>query len=210
MPNVPNLMRTSRRLILRDHVDAPTIRAFAENSGWRFVGDTGDAAGAPEGGLCYEAKWAVDDGGSVHYVVDEFADVHYMVTAHAHADAAEATLADIENGLAVWTLDELLDDCYVHVYPAGWAKALLRLGAGAPPHAVEPVVEHVTYSAGHEDAPVRRAALWAMAYTAWPEFENALARIADTDRDPQVAREARLALEQLAESGVIEPGRAQA
>ncbi|MCX5058290.1 HEAT repeat domain-containing protein [Streptomyces sp. NBC_00201] len=199
---MPDLNRTSRRLILRDHVDAAAIRAFTDNAGWTFLGDIDRD---PDRGVFYEAKWDTDTGGSVHYIVDEFADVPYMVVSNDAPDVAEETLSRIEDGLAVWTLDEMLDDCYVHVYPAGWAKSLLRLGAGAPVHAVDSVVSHVVFSSEHDDAAVRRAAIWAMVYTAWPEFEEPLVRLARTDSDAQVAREAQLALEQLAESGVIEP-----
>lgn len=199
---MPDLNRTSRRLILRDHVDAADIRSFTQSAEWTFLGDIDRD---PERGVFYEAKWDTGDGGSVHYIVDEFADVHFMVVAQDDPDAAEATLSRIEGGLAVWTLDEMIEDCYVHVYPAGWAKSLLRLGAGAPLHPEESVVSHVLFSSKHQDPPVRRAALWAMVYTAWPEFKEPLTRLARTDEDSRIAREAQLALEQLAESGVIEP-----
>ncbi|HKQ98564.1 MAG TPA: hypothetical protein VJV75_11875 [Candidatus Polarisedimenticolia bacterium] len=199
---MPDLNRTSRRLILRDHVDAAAIRSFTQSAGWTFLGDIDRD---PERGVFYEAKWDSGDGGSVHYVVDEFADVHFMVVANENSNAADETLSRIESALAVWTLDEMLNDCYVHVYPAGWAKSLLRLGAGAPLHSVDSVVSHVVFSSEHQDAPVRRAAVWAMVYAAWPEFKETLVRLAHTDQDPQIAREAQLALEQLAESGVIEP-----
>lgn len=198
---MPDLSRTSRRLILRDHVNGAEIRSFTQSVGWDFLGDIDRD---PEQGIFYEAKWDSGGGGSVHYVVDEFADVHYMVVANEDLRAAEETLSLIEGALGVWTLDEMLEDCYVHVYPAGWVKSLLRLGAGAPLRAVDSVMEHVLYSSKYQDSPVRRAAVWAMVYAAWPEFKDVLVRLARTDEDPQVVREAQLALEQLAESGVIE------
>jgi len=42
-----------------------------------------------------------------------------------------------------------------------------------------------------------------MVYTAWPNFEDNLTKLARDD-DPQVASEAGLTLEQLVESGVID------
>ncbi|WP_405521762.1 hypothetical protein [Streptomyces canus] len=199
---MPDLNRTSRRLILRDQVDASDIRSFTQSTGWDFLGDIDRD---PERGVFYEAKWDTGDGRSVHYIVDEFADVCYMVVANTDSDEAEETLSQIAGSLAAWTSEDLLNDCYVHVYPAGWAKSLLRLGAGAPLRAEDSVVSHVVFSSEHEDASVRSAAVWAMVYTAWPEFKEAMVRLARTDPDPQVAREAQLALEQLTESGVIEP-----
>jgi len=192
---MPELSRTSRRLVLRDHVAGGDIRSFVEGEGWTFAGQI---ERDPARGVFYEAKWTTPHGPPVHYVVDETADVAYLVVMIGLDDgtqSAEAILSRIEQGLAVWSLDELLTDCYVHVYPAGWAKSLLRLGAGAPPHAVPEFVEHIVFSSQHQEARVRRAALWAMAYAAWPEFMATLTAMADTDEDPEVAREARLALE---------------
>ncbi|MFH8679283.1 HEAT repeat domain-containing protein [Streptomyces lydicus] len=193
-----DLSRMGRRLILRDHVEAGDIRSFTRNSGWTFLGDI---ERDPERGVFYEAKWESGDGGSVHYVVDELADVHYMVVTNEDPEAAEKVRSRIEGALAVWTLDEMLDDCYVHVYPAGWAKSLLRLGAGAPVHAVESVVAHVVFSSEHQDAAVRRAAVRAMAYSAWWEFKESLARLAHTDDDPRIAEEAGRVLELLEGTG---------
>lgn len=184
-PPQPALDRTTRRLILRDHVGNAEIRAFVDASGWTFVGEIDRD---PEQGIGYEAKWATV-GGDAHYVVDEFADVVYLL-------APDAAHASIENALSVWTLDELVEDSYVHVYPAGWAKSALRLGAGAPVVAEERVVDHLMYSSRYADAQVRRAALWAMVYTAWPEFTETLTALA-RDEDPEVAREALAASELL-------------
>ncbi|TCC08112.1 HEAT repeat domain-containing protein [Kribbella soli] len=184
-PPQPALDRTSRRLILRDHVGNADVRAFVDAAGWTFVGQIDRDL---EHGIGYEAKWSTD-GGDAHYVVDEFADVVYLL-------APDAAHASIENALSVWTLDELIEDSYVHVYPAGWAKSVLRLGAGAPVVADERVLDHLVFSAQHADVPVRRAALWAMVYAAWPEFTEALTALA-RDEDPGIAREALDALELL-------------
>lgn len=186
MPTPPSsLDRTTRRLILRDHVGNADIRAFVEAAGWTLVGEI---ERDPEHGMGYEAKWSTADG-DAHYVVDEFADVFYLL-------APDAAHASIENALSVWTLDEMIEDCYVHVYPAGWAKSTLRLGAGAPVVADERVVDHLVYSAKYAEVPVRRAALWAMVYTAWPEFTEAVTVLA-RDEDPVLAREAQAASELL-------------
>ncbi|GHH10965.1 hypothetical protein [Streptomyces lanatus] len=198
---MPDLSRTSRRLILHDRVEGADIQELAQRAGWTFLGDIDRD---PERGVFYEAKWDIGNGGSAHYIVDEFADVPYMVVVHEDPSVTDETLATIEQSLAVWTVDEMLEDCYVNVWPAGWVKALLRVGAGAPLSAVPEIVEHIEFSAEHKYAEVRRAAVWAMTYTAWPEFQGCLTRLSGTDEDEEVAREAGLALEQLAESGVIE------
>ncbi|MBE8522317.1 HEAT repeat domain-containing protein [Amycolatopsis sp. H6(2020)] len=180
----------SRRLIVRDFVEGAAIRSLAEDAGWSLVGEI---ARDPDRGIFYEAKWDTGNGEFVHYVVDEFADAAYLVVAN---ETSDATLSRIEAGLPVWSPAELLEDCYLHVYPAGWARSLRRLGAGAPLTVEEPVLAYIRFSAEHQDAPVRRAAVWAMTYTGWPEFAEVLATLAQDD-DPRVAGEARQALEVL-------------
>lgn len=123
-----------------------------------------------------------------------------MISFHRDAGAAERLAQQIDETLPVWTLDEMLEAFDVNVSPAGWAKALMRLGVGAPLEETESVVSRVRQSVAHRESRVRRAAVWAMVYAAWPVFAEDLAQIARTDSDPQIAREAALAVEKLARS----------
>ncbi|MFD4947394.1 hypothetical protein ACFWNT_33960 [Streptomyces sp. NPDC058409] len=47
---MPDLNRTSRRLILRSHVESGDIRALAENNQWEFIGEIDRD---PEKGIFY-------------------------------------------------------------------------------------------------------------------------------------------------------------
>lgn len=188
----------SRKLVLHDRTEPEEVRAAAERNNWTFAGQIDRDQ---ENGVFHEVRWNTDDGGSVHYVIDEFADVLYLVVRHEDPAAAERLAATIESSLPVWTVDDLLEECYVQVYPAGWAKALLRLGVGAPLEETEPVLAHVRFSAGHRDAEVRRAAVWAMVYAEWPVYREILANLAETDEDQRVSREAALAVEQFDRTG---------
>jgi hypothetical protein len=46
---------------------------------------------------------------------------------------------------------------------------------------------------------VRRAAVWAMIYAAWPAYHGLLMRVAEADTDQEIAQQAALAAEQLSE-----------
>jgi hypothetical protein len=140
-------------------------------------------------------RWDTADGGTVHYIIDDVVDAAYPVARHDDPSIAEQVADRIAAALPLWKLDELLNTFDVNVYPAGWAKALLRLGAGAPKEADDEVVMRVKESIGHTDAQVRVAAVWAMVYTEWPVFRDILAGMAETDTDPEVAARAAKAVQ---------------
>ncbi|MFC8798755.1 hypothetical protein ACFT2C_13555 [Promicromonospora sp. NPDC057138] len=188
---MPVPRHASRNLVLQPSFEPADVRALAEDSGWDFFLEV-DAD--PERGIFYEVRWDIADGGTVHYIVDEVVDASYMVARHDDPSIAEQVADRIAAALPFWTLDELLHDFDVNVYPAGWAKALLRLGAGAPKQADDEVVMRVKESIGHRDAQVRAAAIWAMVYTEWPVFRDILAGM-ETDADPEVAAGAAWAVE---------------
>ncbi|GAA2397495.1 hypothetical protein GCM10010191_00130 [Actinomadura vinacea] len=185
-------MHSSRRLILRSNVVDADIWGFAERQGWTYLGHVPRDS---ERGVFYEARWEVNDGNTVHFVIDEFADVLYMVVQH-HDPKATAKLARrIEDGLPVQSLEALAEEFDVNMYPAGWAKAVLALGVGAPRSMYEEFLNRIRESIGHREARVRSAAVWAMRYAAWPELRQFLERMAQSETDPDVAGEIARAME---------------
>ena len=189
-------------MVLRDAVEVGEIRSLAARLGWNYVGDIDRD---PERQVFYEAKWEVGGDVTAHYIVDELVDERYMVVAGDKESPVEDVVAKVEEHLDVWPFHDLLDEFDVSVHPAGQARSTLRLGAGSPLSADEEVLIRVRESAHHGDAAVREAALWAMVYAAWPEYRDDLAVLAGSDPVPEIARQAGLALRQLAEDGVIEP-----
>lgn len=182
----------SRNVVLREEVDPAAVRAVADQSGWIFFVQV---ESDPERGVFYEVRWDVPGGGTVHYIIDEVVDCVYIVARHDDRSIADRTAGEIATRLSSWTLEEMLHDFDVNVYPAGWGKALLRLGAGAPIQENEEVVIRVRESVQHKDPQVRQAAIWAMVYTEWPVFRDVLLSMAEADSDPEVARAAARAME---------------
>lgn len=183
----------SRNVVLREEVEPSAVRAVADRNGWIFFAQVDRD---PERGIFYEVRWNVPDGGTMHYIIDEVADCVYVVARHDDCATAERAVGEVARQLPSWTLEEMLHDFDVSIYPAGWERALLRLGAGAPVQENEEVVIRVRESVQHKEAAVRRAAVWAMVYTEWPVFRDVLASVAETDSDTEVARAAALAAEQ--------------
>lgn len=182
---------SSRNVVLRDHVSAAEIRAAAERNGWVF---SGEIERDPEHGIFYEARWDVGDHGAVHYVVDEFADVRYMVALNADTRSADAMAEEIAASLPSWSLDELLEELDVNIYPVGRAKSLMRLGVGSPRETDKTFVMRVRETITEFEARVRRAAVWAMVYTEWPAYRDMLAQMSRDDDDPEIRNEATAAV----------------
>ncbi|GAA1382100.1 hypothetical protein GCM10009639_00800 [Kitasatospora putterlickiae] len=187
---------TGRRLILRDSVDNAGIRAFAEADGWTYQGDI---ARDPANQAFYEAKWSLPGGLSAHFVADEFVDARYLVVAGDDDAGVQEASARLEAALDVWSVADLETNFDVCVYPFEQARSVLLLGAGSPERAVDSVFTRVLEAVRHKEPRVRRAAVQAMVYAGWPEYREPLAELAARDADPEVAREAGLALRVLEE-----------
>ncbi|MER7706369.1 HEAT repeat domain-containing protein [Kitasatospora sp. NPDC097605] len=185
-----------RRLILRDSVDNAEIRAFAEAEGWAYQGDI---ARDPASHAFYEAKWSLPGGLSAHYVADEFIDARYLVVTGDDDTRVQAASARVEAALDVRSVDELEADLDVRADPFERARSVLLLGAGSPKRAVDSVVTRVLAAVRHRDARVRRAAVQAMVYAEWPEYREPLADLLTQETDPEVARQAGIALRVLEE-----------
>ncbi|MGW3073487.1 HEAT repeat domain-containing protein [Kitasatospora sp. NPDC001132] len=183
-------------MILHDSVDNAEIRAFAEADGWTYEGDI---ARDPETQAHYEAKWSLPGGLSAHYVADEFVDARYMVVAGDDRARVQEASARLEAALDFWSVDDLETNFDVCVYPIEQARSVLLLGAGSPKRAVGSVVMRVLEAVRHKDPRVRRAAVQAMVYSEWPEYREPLADVVAHDADPEVVREAGIALRLLEE-----------
>lgn len=188
----------SRKLVLRDRVDASSVRAVAEESGWAYVGQI---KADPESGTCYEVKWETGNGTAVHYIVDDFVGMAYLVAMNENREAAEDVIDHAAEALPCWSVAEMLIEAGTHVYPADWAAALLRLGVGAPSQPMESVLSMIRAGARHRDAEVRIAAAWSMAYAEWPDFLESLDDLAQADEDPAVSEAAASTLAEFRAAG---------
>ncbi|GAA1920917.1 hypothetical protein GCM10009716_31950 [Streptomyces sodiiphilus] len=179
--------RMSRRVVLHDRVEGSEVRALADRQGWIFVGQV---KSDPEKGISYEVKWDSQDNGSVHYLDNDLIDAAYMVAMNEVPEAAEEAIRTVCRSLAVWTIEELLTDVTTQVRPADRARALLRLGVGAPLEPEERVIKTIRQGLQHPDSRVRLASVWAVAYTEWLLFMEDLDRISRKDRDREIIRTA--------------------
>ncbi|MFE3771945.1 hypothetical protein [Streptomyces sp. NPDC059122] len=188
----------SRRVVLRNSIPDKAIWEFAEEQGWKYLGHV---PRDPDRGVFYEARWESSDGNTVHFIIDEFADTLYMVAQNHIEKAADDIAERIQSSLPTYSVDQLAEEFDVNMYPAGWAAALLRLGVAAPKTTDEEILTRIRESVGHREAAVRRAALWAMRYAAWPELKGELEKMLSVEKEPEIAEEIRRAIEAFSEAG---------
>ncbi|WP_330358809.1 HEAT repeat domain-containing protein [Streptomyces chartreusis] len=192
----PSEGRTSQRLVLKDEVSWQDLREFTEEHEWRYIGMMDRD---PDKRIYREAKWEVGSALFAHYVEDEFADERFIIATGGSADSRNRALAEISESVAVWSFEDLLYEVSGAAYPAGRARAVMRLGVGSPLQAVDSAVNRIERASKDSDLRVRKAAVWAMAYSDWPQYRPVLEIFVEREKDPQLAHSASLILQSLGE-----------
>jgi hypothetical protein len=114
----------------------------------------------------------------------------------------DALLALAEQRLDTWTPEALLEAVDTAANPKEAALSVLRLGLGAPREFDSEVFERVERSSSHPDPRVRRTAIAATGYSAWPQFRPLLERVAAEDPDPQRRDDAEIMLQTFDQEGI--------
>ncbi|MEV4262283.1 HEAT repeat domain-containing protein [Kribbella sp. NPDC049584] len=169
----------SRRMVVKGNEAA--VRAFADQQGWPLV-DGSDPG---------ELSWRADDGVSLEYTVDPLSLTPYVVVSGAEQSAVSEVTRVVADQGPVWTLDELLVDVSASPGPA----AVARAGVGAPDEYDARFFACITAAMKDPDTAVREAALYATAYSAYPQYHDHLVEVAQTDPDPDRQEDADLILE---------------
>ncbi|MEV0650441.1 HEAT repeat domain-containing protein [Phytomonospora sp. NPDC050363] len=179
----------SHRLVLKDHAGFAALAECAETHGWTSLGMLERDPGQR---VYRELAWSAGDDMTVHYVEDEFVDERFVFAKGGTAEARETALSGVAGTVAVWSLDDLMYEVSAAAYPAGRARAVMRLGVGSPARAVEGVLTRIERASRDADPRVRKCAVWAMGYADWPEYGPVLDRVAGDDVDPGIAHSASL------------------
>jgi hypothetical protein len=169
----------SRRMVVKG--DEAAVQAFADQYGWP------GAASDPG-----ETSWTARPGVRLQYVVDPLSLVEYVVVSGNEQSAVEEATRIVADNAPIWTLEDLLAD--VSDSPDR-AVAITRAGVGAPDEYDERFFVCITGAMKDPDTAVREAALYATAYSAYPQFHDHLVEVAQTDPDPDRQEDADLILE---------------
>jgi hypothetical protein len=194
---VAGLMKIiSGRMVMREPISEESVQLFANEFNMTKIRELS----VPERQtIVREVTWEVNPGLKMHYALDRLSSSSFIVV-EGDDDRRSSQLVDaVEDGLDPWTLDELLEevDLETALYDddsgdsRSVAQAVIRLGVGTPNEYNEEVFGRISGAMRSSEAWVRRAAIWATAYSRWPQFLPLLNEIADTDPDQEIRSDAR-------------------
>jgi hypothetical protein len=194
----------SNRMVMRESVN--------ERDVWRFAGDLKltkirEMSAPDRQGIVREVAWGLDPGVRLHYAVDYLSACSFVVIESDDYGHFRRLVLAATEVLYPWTLDELLGKVDYYSPPGNpreLAQAVIRLGVGAPNNYHDEVFARISLAMQSPEAWVRKAAIWATAYSRWPQFLPLLSEVADTDADPQLRSEARRMVDYDDESEVSE------
>jgi hypothetical protein len=188
----------SRRLVLK-HADAEReVQAFASDLGWPR---TLEEAADPAHGKAREIMWAPGPALSLHYLEDPVSRQSYLVARSDDREKAESLASLAEKRLAVWQPDELLAAVDEATAPVDRAVAVIRSGLGSPDEFDDRFFRRIRDSMSHPDRRIREAALYATAYSAWPQYLPLLERAAHEDPDEERRNDARILVQSFRAEG---------
>ncbi|MFI6692843.1 HEAT repeat domain-containing protein [Streptomyces sp. NPDC050433] len=188
---------SSRRLALKDHVAIEDVNNFAGSRNWAVAGVVNRD---PEEGIFFEKKWRIGEGFAFHYIVDDFMGERYVVVVGQSEFESESYLDVIVSGLDCWSAGEAVLKFDSSVYVADRVRAVRLLGVVSPLAVDSSIADRVVGAAQSESPDVRRAAIWAMGYSDWPEYRERLASLVEAESNGIIRDEAAAILSRLREA----------
>jgi hypothetical protein len=192
----------SRRFVIRHpSLDdgRSQIEGLAQREGW----PPSDVR--VSGGIDLESVWQVRAELTFHHVQDAHSRIPYVEARGSDRDEVRETLAQLKPDLDVYSSGELLAPLpgaellgEAPREPVGVKElepALLRAGLGAPLRFSEDFFVPLMDALESPEAAVRQAALWAVAYTEWPQWRAVIEPMTRTDPAVGVATLARQIVE---------------
>lgn len=171
----------SRRYIFRKQVSLADMELIARGSSWARVADQPADA---EHGIPLVVKWEIIPGLNVTYTEeDSIRSSFAMVTSRLGPEPADMAVAVFEVHPEVIPVDELISELDSARGTADEALALARAGLGAPLEPDQRLVQRISSSLKSADDRIREGALWAVSYSEWPTFRDAVRQLTETDPD---------------------------
>lgn len=133
-----------------------------------------------------EQVWRVAEDVTFHHVLDQRSGLAYVEVRGSDSDRMREALERVRPSLEVRSQSELLEALWSNHDETELPAALLAAGLGAPLRFAEDLFLPVSQALDHPDPGIREAALWALAYTEWPEWRTVVTPLGDTDPDPRI------------------------
>jgi hypothetical protein len=186
--------RRSSRRVLREYPDFARVHRYAEEHSFA---PKSEQLGDEDAGIGYEMSWFLTPTVILVYAEDEVSKSSYLYVTGRDAADIEARIAATSHDLDPLTMNELS----AAVGEAGdgptLARALLRVGLGAPLEFDGAVFDLVCGGLSNEDEMVRQSTVYAMSYSPWLEWLPVLREVARSDSSADVRELAAMMAEQL-------------
>jgi hypothetical protein len=157
----------------------------------------------PDHGTGHTASWqSLDRRATLHYIEDITSGHRYVLIEAQNQRIVAALAQTLAETITVWTSNDLCTACASAERPQARAQAVLRLGVGAPDTYDQRVYAIVSAALTDPAAEVRDAALWAVAYSSYPEYRSDLQNMAVNDPNPDLRHRAHLTLDAYAGHGL--------
>lgn len=180
----------SDRMILREEATEEDVQGLARGLSMTKIRDVS----SPERQtIVREITWEANSGIRLHYAAD-YLSASRIISVEGDDDQHFRRFIEVVvTQLRPWILDELIaqvDSCPADE-PRALARAVIRLGVGAPNEYNGEIFDRIAAAMHSPDAWVRKAAIWATMYSQWPQFLPLLEDIANTDVDEAIRNDAR-------------------
>lgn len=184
---------TTGRTVLRAADAEPEFTAYAERSGMRKLEEVSAPPGA---GLVRELWWSAGQNAKVYLAMDDVSGCWFFTVEGGDQSDVEELSRRLHREFDVWENDALLEAIdEVAGVEGRHEAAILRAGLGAPLSFDEDVFDYLTDHFRDAEVGIRRAAVWAVSYSPWPEYLPLLREVARNDPDEDVRHNATLFIE---------------
>ncbi|MEU6253124.1 HEAT repeat domain-containing protein [Streptomyces sp. NPDC047043] len=173
----------SDRLVLGRSPQDEAVEELAEEQGWQRVEEvTEDGA--------RQILWAVGPGTSLTYAEDPVSHNAYAVLVSEDKETFEETLDVVLDELMPWQPRALLSSIEQAEDALARARAVIRAGLGAPDRYDEHFFTRIREAFESSDRWVREAAVWATAYSPWPQYRPLLEATVRNDPEEKLRADA--------------------
>lgn len=187
-------MHRSNRLVLGRTPQHESVVELAEDEGWQQVEDVVEDGAR-------QVLWAIGPGTSLTYTEDPVSHNAYVVLVGEDQAAYTKALELIEYELMPLQQIALLRTIDNSTEPLAVARSVICAGLGAPDEYDEEFFRRIWDAFRSSEDWVREAAIWATAYSAWPQYLPLLEFAAGNDPSEKLRSDAAAVLEGLRTSG---------
>ncbi|MFJ9820823.1 HEAT repeat domain-containing protein [Streptomyces sp. NPDC101151] len=173
----------TRRYVLHPDKHWGDVANLAEGFGWPLAYQQQREQGQ---GIDGQMIWQSESGVSLHYVVDATAGIGYITLAGPDAETVSPFVARSVAALSPWKLEELYQEFDGESNPVERGRLTLRIGLAAPTEPEDGCVRRIAESLADEDPRIRLAGLWAVTYTGYEVFVDAVQRMSQEDIEPWI------------------------